>query len=251
MVVLCVFRQSALASFSSRGPGVDIPGVARQQPYIDGPGVSVVSSYAGSDTQCANFPPPPPLFALASCASAACSRVVCVAGQVRVCVRHVDVVPARRWLHCRPAGRGPGPYHRAGRGTHHRTSPLCPSCPLQRFSALTVGCGLWLGQLGAHAAGAGRPRHGVRGRAVHRHPQLLLRLGLDPRLPGAVLDGLLLRPQVEQARKSTEIVSDWSLPEQAGEERGKRKLWKYRFCYRTQAPWLALHLMRAKKRLCT
>ena len=55
MVLLCAFRQSALASFSSRGPGVDIPGVARQQPYIDGPGVSVVSSYAGSDTQCGDF----------------------------------------------------------------------------------------------------------------------------------------------------------------------------------------------------
>jgi subtilisin family serine protease len=35
---------------------VDIPGVTRQQPFVDGPGVSVVSSYAGSDTQCANFP---------------------------------------------------------------------------------------------------------------------------------------------------------------------------------------------------
>ena len=194
MVLLCVFRQSALASFSSRGPGVDIPGVARQQPYIDGPGVSVVSSYAGSDTQCGNFSL---RFLLSQVAQALPAHVVCVVGQVRVCVRHVDVVPARLWLHCRPAGRGPGPHHRAGRGTHHRTSP-----PLLRFSALlTVGCGLRSGQLGAHAAGAGRPRHGVRGRAVHRHPQLLLRLGLDPRLPGAGLAGLLLRPQVEKVRR--------------------------------------------------
>ena len=45
---------SALASFSSRGPGIDIPGVTRQQPFVDGPGVAVVSSFAGSDTQYAS-----------------------------------------------------------------------------------------------------------------------------------------------------------------------------------------------------
>jgi subtilisin family serine protease len=45
---------SALASFSSRGPGIDIPGVTRQQPFVDGPGVAVISSFAGSDTQYAS-----------------------------------------------------------------------------------------------------------------------------------------------------------------------------------------------------
>lgn len=45
---------SALAGFSSRGPGIDIPGVARQQPFVDGPGVAVVSSFSGSDTQYAS-----------------------------------------------------------------------------------------------------------------------------------------------------------------------------------------------------
>ena len=43
-----------------------------QQPFVDGPGVSVVSSYAGSDTQCGNFP----LLFLLGWASAACSRRV-------------------------------------------------------------------------------------------------------------------------------------------------------------------------------
>jgi subtilisin family serine protease len=45
---------SALATFSSRGPGIDIPGVTRQQPFVDGPGVAVISSFAGSDTQYAS-----------------------------------------------------------------------------------------------------------------------------------------------------------------------------------------------------
>ena len=45
---------SALATFSSRGPGIDIPGVARQQPFVDGPGVAVISSFSGSDTQYAS-----------------------------------------------------------------------------------------------------------------------------------------------------------------------------------------------------
>ena len=104
MVLLCAFRQSALASFSSRGPGVDIPGVARQQPYIDGPGVSVVSSYAGSDTQCGTLPLRLLLWQVAQVLPA---HVVCVVGQVRVCVRHVDVVPARLRLPRHPARHRP------------------------------------------------------------------------------------------------------------------------------------------------
>lgn len=38
-----------IAFFSSRGPGVNIPGVTSQQPFIDGPGVSVISAYNGAD----------------------------------------------------------------------------------------------------------------------------------------------------------------------------------------------------------
>ena len=45
---------SVLAGFSSRGPGIDLPGVTRQQPFVDGPGVAVVSSFAGSDDQYAS-----------------------------------------------------------------------------------------------------------------------------------------------------------------------------------------------------
>ena len=43
--------QDVIATFSSRGPGVTIPGVTRQQPHITGPGVSTLSSYSGTDTQ--------------------------------------------------------------------------------------------------------------------------------------------------------------------------------------------------------
>merc|ERR1711871_1728106 len=38
-----------IASFSSRGPGVSVPGVTEQQPFIDGPGVSVISAYNAAD----------------------------------------------------------------------------------------------------------------------------------------------------------------------------------------------------------
>jgi subtilisin family serine protease len=38
-----------VAFFSSRGPGVSIPGVTQQQPFIDGPGVSVISAYNAAD----------------------------------------------------------------------------------------------------------------------------------------------------------------------------------------------------------
>ena len=99
------------------------------------------------------------------------------------------------------------PSSRSRHSSPYVYAPPVSILPLRRFPALTVGCGLWLGQLGAHAAGAGRPRHGVRGRAVHRHPQLLLRLGLDPRLPGAGLAGLLLRPQVNAARNAPALNS--------------------------------------------
>jgi subtilisin family serine protease len=38
-----------IATFSSRGPGVSVPGVTVQQPFIDGPGVSVISAYNAAD----------------------------------------------------------------------------------------------------------------------------------------------------------------------------------------------------------
>jgi len=44
-----------IAGFSSRGPGVDIPGVIFHQPYITGPGVATVSSFNGADDQYASL----------------------------------------------------------------------------------------------------------------------------------------------------------------------------------------------------
>ena len=43
-----------IASFSSRGPGVGGDIFPIQQPFIDGPGVAVVSAFPGSDTQYAS-----------------------------------------------------------------------------------------------------------------------------------------------------------------------------------------------------
>ena len=138
MVFLCVFRQSALASFSSRGPGVDIPGVARQQPYIDGPGVSVVSSYAGSDTQCGNFP----LRFLLGWASAACSRRV--RGRAGTRLRPARRCRARTSLATLPSC-WPRPRTSPSSRSRH-SSPYVPPLPILPLA--TVFCaadgGLWL-----------------------------------------------------------------------------------------------------------
>jgi hypothetical protein len=46
---------NTIAGFSSRGPGIGIPGTLEQQPYITAPGVSTVSSFNGADTQYASL----------------------------------------------------------------------------------------------------------------------------------------------------------------------------------------------------
>jgi len=46
---------NVIAGFSSRGPGVGIPGTLEEQPFITAPGVSTVSSFNGADNQYASL----------------------------------------------------------------------------------------------------------------------------------------------------------------------------------------------------
>jgi hypothetical protein len=46
---------NVIAGFSSRGPGINIPGTTEQQPFMTAPGVSTVSSFNGADNQYASL----------------------------------------------------------------------------------------------------------------------------------------------------------------------------------------------------
>jgi subtilisin family serine protease len=87
-----------IAFFSSRGPGVTIPGVTRQQPHITGPGVGVISSYNGADDQ----------YASASGTSMSCPHVAGYVAQLLGAVPTLTIEDLERIMEDTPTTAGLG-----------------------------------------------------------------------------------------------------------------------------------------------
>eukprot|EP01052_Picozoa_sp_SAG31_P012766 SAG31_NODE_754_length_12324_cov_3.930061_4_plen_501_part_00 len=87
-----------IAFFSSRGPGISVPGVTRQQPHITGPGVNVVSSYNGADTQ----------YASASGTSMSCPHVAGFVAQLLGAAPELTIEDLERLMEDTPETSGLG-----------------------------------------------------------------------------------------------------------------------------------------------
>jgi len=87
-----------IAFFSSRGPGISVPGVTRQQPHITGPGVNVISSYNGADDE----------YASASGTSMSCPHVAGYVAQLLGAVPDLTIEDLERIMEDTPTVTGLG-----------------------------------------------------------------------------------------------------------------------------------------------